>query len=1056
MFIPDALREKLERALKGALQGAPEVFNNMAGEIREQIVNAANPDIPDPNQEKNQAAKKMSLQAQMLADAAPEGGQLAADEKISAFTRYGTVYGKGLLRTPEGVLNTLVHYTENPGEAAFKAGFAATIGVGMRTFLPKTGAGRAVVGTIMLGMFVKDLAAPLFHAKGEADSARTKRDLDKAATNLGNHLGMFTLDTGAGLVIGVGAEKLTGRILESPTSIAARFGEGPRAFTQKHIEPRFQAWEAGKDKFWNTDEYIVGRTINRIVNGVDRFTNGFKPKKEDPMAFLDGLTKEEKLAMMAEAQRHHAAAIDYHMMYKHGLKGADGQYHGFDRTLDLLRRGLNPEQVASEANVSAVPYLKNTKLDTALEGLRRTRDEFLALNDGIEGVVAKRRGSQIADDSVNLVDETGGKTTGTGGKTEVKGKGAGDEVKGNGEAPPPTPIDPVLEARVQSEVNAKGIAKLAEVTESERQAYTDEMMRVDAYKNEKIGQVDNSVNQSPVPLGPEHIPARNSMVKLGDEMQTVADVVQVKDLFDFFADASTQSQAWRLGPHQRLAAELNLVGHEFFTFLVESMRRAGIKEPFEILQGKTPPLFAVSSDLVAMPNGKVVHAGPYTMRRIIANDPKTGQPVVVWGPDLVKYPLNMFGERGSSIGVYGHEIGHDWNGLIAKFLNREGEANVLTNAVKKALGSKYDEAATVVAKDGTVHELSVGGKKWTTGELIESYLRATRDENTSDIIGTAWTGINMPVALARLLMGGRRNSNLMENSNVFSAKKMASPENPLGFEVHAIDALRMVIGAKTIEYLGKGDPLLEAQARSLMKLSREASNPGQYELYNLDAPGQKIVIDRNVMDGVISELITAQMETPLSVLQGKTFGSILPSLKQNYPKMEALAEAMAKAIESGKDVTEIVGDPKQFRSDYTITQVFGSGLPAELKLVQRGMDPVKAHEAVNAMSDHMRGLYLEGDPHVAPLSSGPVTAIPMREQPVRLMNAIGRGTSNLISRQPELRWWTSRNAVIIGGGAGATGADDVSWTARRLKGLVLGSELVQAEATRKAMVEQHR
>lgn len=1055
----------------------------MAGELREQIMQAANPLDGQDNQngqggDQQGAERKLSLQAQMLAGAAPEpGAQSQGGEEISSLTRYGTVYGKGLLRTPEGVLNTVVHYAHNPEEAALKAGFAATIGVGIRTILPKTGAGRAIVGTVMLGVLAKDLISPLIHAKGEADKATSHQELDQAATRLGNHMGMFTLDLAAGAYIGIKAEKLTGKILENPTSIAARFGERPRAFTQKHVEPRFQRFEAWKEKVWTSDEYFIGRNLNRMVAGVDRYTSRFKPKPEEKPSFLDSLTKEEKLAMMAEAQRHHAAAVDYHMMYKHGLKGNDGQYHGFDRTLDLLRRGLNPEEVASGADVSTVPYIKSPRLDEALAGLRETRDQFLQIQDGLESVVSRGNGRRAMPENGDGMGTFQGKVPEGKGRT---GRGKTDKGKTDGETaetvkPQPekpvgdkpeqpggkpaetTPvIDEALEAKVNGEVNTKAMQRLAEVTEAERQAYTDEMMRVDAYKNEKIGQVDNSVNQNPVPLGPEHIPARNSMVKLGDEVQNVADVMQVKDLFDFFADASTQSQAYRLGPHQRLASELNLVGHEFMTFLVQSMRNAGIKEPFEVLQGKTPPLFAVSSDLVAMPNGKVVHAGPYTMRRIIANDPKTGEPVVVWGPDLVKYPLNMYGERSSSIGVYGHEIGHDWNGLIAKFLNREGEANVLTDAVRKALGPKYSETATVVGKDGAVSELVVGGKKWTKGELIESYLRATRDENTSDIIGTAWTGINMPLALARLLMGGRRNGNLMENSNVFSAKKMASPDNPLGFEVHAIDALRMVIGAKTIEYLGKGDPLLESQARSLMRLSREGSTKGEYELFNLDTPGQKIVIERDLMNNVVAELITAQMETPLSVLQGKTFGSILPSLRQNYPKMEALAEAMAKAIESGKDVGELIGDPRQFRSDYSITQVFGSGLPAELKLVQRGMDPVRAHELVNKYSDQMRSLYLEGDPHVGPLTSAPVQAIPMMEQPTRIASAIGRTTSNLISRQPELRWWTARNSAGIAGGAAANLTDDVSWTAKRLKGVILGSELVAVEQTRRDMLEGQR
>ncbi|HEY9784977.1 MAG TPA: hypothetical protein V6D17_06200 [Candidatus Obscuribacterales bacterium] len=1067
----------------------------MAGEsLKDQIVQAANPNDNGANkdpqeQEAIESSKKMSLQAQMIAAAMPEGGKPAVEEEMSNWTRYGTVYGKGLLRTPEGVVNTLGHYWHNPEEAGYKALFAGTIGVAMRTFLPKTGAGRAAVGTIMMGMFVKDLAMPLIHAKHDADEAKTRQDLERAASKLGDHMGMFTVDAAAGAWIGGKAERLTGAVLERPTAIAGRLGEGPRAFTEKHIEPRFLKWEKGKEKFWNTDEYFAGRWIGRVQNFMDRSTDRIKKsgQTEEPKLF-DHLSKEEKLRLIREAEIQHAAAVDYHMLYRHGMKGADGEFHGFNRTLDLLKRGLNPEQVGSKQDVSAHPYVESAKLDEALAGLRRTRDELLGANRrlgilsdaeararktgqgadgeqvGINELVRMqkeelvRRGAKVdelPDDPVKLNQllEASEKT---------KGTGTGDKVEETGNKGKPDEPKPVsdLESRVQAEINADVTQKLAEVTAKERQAYTDERMQVDAYKNEKIGQVDNAVNQDQIPLGKEHIPARNSMVKLGDEVQTIQDVVQVRDLFDFFADASTQNQAWRLGAHQRLAKQMNLVGDEFMTFLVEGMQRAGIKDPYKILQGKTPPLYAVSSDLMRLPNGKLAHAGPYTMRRIITDDPVTGNKVMVWGPDLIKYPLNMYGERASALGVFAHENGHDWNGLIAKFLDVQGEGGVLTKAVQKALGEKYHEPAKIVSKDGAVQDLVVKGKKMTQGELIESYLRATRDENTSDIISAATTGINMPLALARLLMGGTREGNLMENSNIFSPKKMASPDNPLGFEVHAIDALRMVISAKTIGYLGKGDPFFEAQAKALMKLSHEGSQRGAYELYNLDSPGQKIVIERDVLNNVVDHLITAQMETPLTVLEGKTFGSILPPFKENYMKMETLAGKIADAIAAGKDVKEVIGDPRQFKVDYTITQVFGAGMPAKIKLVQRGIDAQKAHEMVTQYSDHMRDLYLEGDPHVRLLTPQQQTALPMlsragiRQAVGNSMTALKRNAANVIGMQPELRWWTSRNAARIGGGAGALAQDDVAWSAQKLSHMFSGKELAEQEQTRKAMLEQ--
>ncbi|MBC7999233.1 MAG: hypothetical protein IAF58_14885 [Leptolyngbya sp.] len=995
-------------------------------------------------------------------------GPQTPTEDIGALTRYGTVYGKGLLRTPEGVVNTLGYYWDNPGEAGGKALFAGSIGVGMRTLLPKAGAARGVVGAVMLGMFAIDGVSALVNGGKDAANAKNRQELDQAATRFGDKMGMFTLDAVAGGYIGFKAERLTGKVFENPVGLAqkaggladmaaSKFGKPTAAdaptfstrfgnYTEQNVAPRMAAWEKKVDHFWTSDESRVGKFLNTQVAKLDTFTAKFKTtEKPQEGHILDSLTKEQKLGLMKDAQRQHAAAIDSHMMYRHGLKGEDGQYHGFDRTLALLKKGLNPEQIKAADEIPNVPDIKDVRLDAALKGLRDTRDQMIGLNDQMTKISGH--------------DHHGPHDHGHQFKKDEGGVGApkphaepGSHAKANEGAG-------ALQVKTDGEINATMMQKIAAVTEEERLAYTQERTIVESYKDEKIGQVHNAVNQNPKPLGEEHIPARNSMVKLGDEVETINDVKQVKDLFDFFAAATTQDQAAGLGAHQRLAKELNLVGQEFHTHLVDSMRAAGIKDPFTILQGKTPPLFAVASDLVTMENGTTVNAGPYTMRRIITQDPKTGENVTVWGPDLVKYPLNMYGERASSIGVYGHEIGHDWNGLIAKFLDKSGEGGVLTNSVKKALGDKYGETATIVAKDGTKKELVVNGEKWTNGRLIEDYLRATRDENTSDIIGTAWTGINMPLALARLLMSGRRNGNLMENSNVFSPSKMSNPDNPMGFEVHAIDALRMVIGAKTIEYLGKGNPALEAQAKSLIALSREGSTKGEYELYNLDKPGQKIVIERDVMDNVIAELITAQMETPLSVLEGKTFSSILPPLKDNWPKMEKLSDLMTDAIVSGKKVTDVVGDPLQFKQDYTITQVFGSGLPAELKLVNKGMDPVKAHEAVNAMSDHMRGLYLEGDPHVHSLV-GPKTEgfLPqMKERVVAARTSVQRGAVDLVGRQTEMRWWASRNAAMLSAGAGTALLPDGDMSMpKRLKSQINASELMAAEQQRKAMLEGKR
>ncbi len=1039
------------------------------------------------NQAANQAREKLSLSGQMLQGAIPQDAANVPTEDIGALERYGTVYGKGLLRTPEGMFNTLGHYWNNPGEAAGKALFAGSIGIAMRTFLPKTGAGRAAIATVMGGMFVIDGIKAIASGGEEASQARNRQELNQAATHFGDRMGMFAFDAAAGGYIGMKAEKMTGAIFENPVGAATKVGgwadsvvgrfskaapaaEGGEAaassssyagrlgrFVESNdVKPKLAAWDKKVEKFWTSDDSKVGNFLNRTTERVDQWASKFKPK-EEPVAKnpLANIPPEMAKSLMEQAQRQHIEAVDSHMMYRYGIKGADGEYHGFDRTLALLKKGLNPEQLTASESIPNVPDLANSKLDAALAGLRASREQLLGVNDAMTKMV-------------EVGDNAGAKSVVDGGEIppNLKKPEGGTTVVEPHEQPGQVPHEgEVSAAQLQSdkEINVANLQALAKVTADERGAISAEDTMVTAYKNQMEGQVYNAVtpNAERTPLGPEHIPPAKTMFALGKEVNNMADVNQVDDLFRFFADAATQSQAGGLGPQQALARQLNLVGNEFFSFLVDSMKEAGIKDPFTILQGKTPPLFAVSSDLVKTPDGKLVNAGPYTMRRIVTDDPVTGEKVTVWGPDLVKYPINMFGERASTIGVYAHEIGHDWNGLIAKFLNTAGEGGVLTKAVEKGLGAKYNEVATIISKDGTPKELVVNGEKWTNGRLIESYLRATRDENTSDIIGTAWTGSNMPASLARLLMGGRRNGGLMENSNVFSPSKMASTDNPMGFEVHAIDALRMVIGAKTIEYLGKGDPVLEAQAKSLLRLSREGSTKGDYELYNLDKPGQKVVIERATMDNVINELITAQMETPLKVLEGKTFGSILPPLKTNYAKMEQLGTKLADAIQAGKDVKDVIGDPKQFTNDYTITQVFGSGMPAKLKLVERGVDPLKAHQMVTEYSDRMRQLYLEtGDPHVHSLidSKGPQPLLPsIRSRVSALRSSVQDGAINLIGNQNQIRWWTSRNAtpIVAGIGTASLPTNDMS-LAQRMRTRMNSQELMAAEQQRQALLLQQQ
>jgi hypothetical protein len=80
---------------------------------------------------------------------------------------------------------------------------------------------------------------------------------------------------------------------------------------------------------------------------------------------------------------------------------------------------------------------------------------------------------------------------------------------------------------------------------------------------------------------------------------------------------------------------------------------------------------------------------------------------------------------------------------------------------------------------------------------------------------------------------------------------------------------------------------------------------------------------------------------------------------------------MVDAVNKGKKPNEIPFDTQH----YSINQVFGAGMPAALRLVAQGMNATEANKAVNKMSDFLRALYHDNDPHVDPLKPTTLQAI---------------------------------------------------------------------------------
>ena len=93
---------------------------------------------------------------------------LARDSKVA---RYGMASVEGLAYAVPGVLKAVAKDVSNPLELAAKLGVAASIGVVMKTVLPRAGVGKAIVGTVMAGYMIKDALHPIMNAMDHLETS---------------------------------------------------------------------------------------------------------------------------------------------------------------------------------------------------------------------------------------------------------------------------------------------------------------------------------------------------------------------------------------------------------------------------------------------------------------------------------------------------------------------------------------------------------------------------------------------------------------------------------------------------------------------------------------------------------------------------------------------------------------------------------------------------------------------------------------------------------------------------------------------------------------------
>lgn len=543
---------------------------------------------------------------------------------------------------------------------------------------------------------------------------------------------------------------------------------------------------------------------------------------------------------------------------------------------------------------------------------------------------------------------------------------------------------PELAARIAAEVNPKNIELLAKMAKDEMNKLTDEQQQVIDLVEGSVGPVHAALNPNHKALDPGYREWLTQMVGLANEVGgDTQKLQQVAPLFFRGRDAAIGQMSADLGPTGANVHSMNLFSLELYTGSKTRMNQKNIPAD-EVLSAKNPPL-----NLVARDNG----AGPHTIPEIQG----------VWDVDLVQWPRNMQSLRMLRAGINGHENNHNQYGGIMRFPDSIRE-QVINGTVRKALGDKSGEMVDVP-----------GHGKMSKLDLVIGILKAQANENTADIGGAAYTGPNGGTTLGVLLQALRQDGKL-ETRNVFG-KEMASAENPMGIEVHSIDTFRPKLIAEVLRQRGEGDPLIMEYAKQLDAYAEVGSRGEKdYVWASIDNPGQKITISRAELDAVIPHLVSAQLNTPLDALKGKTFADILPHLPTEMKKMDQLSNLMVDAIVNKKPLESIPFHTQ----DYTMIQLQNSAMPTALRLMDKGMTAEQVNAEVNRVSDFLEmQFHTKGDPHIAPINAKPSIA-QLALNPSLAARQTGKSLSSAIS---GVRDWSGRDRFIYGYGGMAMGRD---------------------------------
>lgn len=267
---------------------------------------------------------------QLVQDNKPQASAMDGVLQDSRLARLGVVTGEGLLYSVPGAGKAFLHDVTHKVDFAQKVATAGTLGVVLRTALPKAGAARAAAAAIFTIYMVKDAAKPMMQGWSDAWDPQTHSQLNESAQKMGDGLGMFAWDSGVGIFAAGMGEKMTDRAMRSVMG-----------------EPRYTKFENAKTNFFSSDNTIVGRGLNKFTRAADALTESIARRMGDATKERPDLPFADKLKAIDKVEQQYAVEVDLKSIHRKGLKTTDNTPVGFTETVDLLMMGKDPRTINS-------------------------------------------------------------------------------------------------------------------------------------------------------------------------------------------------------------------------------------------------------------------------------------------------------------------------------------------------------------------------------------------------------------------------------------------------------------------------------------------------------------------------------------------------------------------------------------------------------------------------------------------------------------------------------------------------------------------------------------